>query len=127
MSLHSVKPVAILLIIVASMATTFSPVQSQFQFPPDTSQCWQSIRNAQVCFEEIDQFLHGQCGGISVPCCDAVEEIGKNCLAKLLPFNPFFPPLLESFCAGAGGVAPAPAEMGGSNSGAKSGFLDFSY
>ena len=75
---------------------------------PDIQQCWSALTNIQGCIWEIYRSVFSfQFGSIGPDCCRAFTTINDNCLSKMFPLNPFFPPLLKNNCARSGAAPPA--------------------
>ncbi|KAF9615231.1 hypothetical protein IFM89_022493 [Coptis chinensis] len=67
---------------------------------PDVGKCLSSLHKTEGCvLEVITSFFSFEVGILCRSCCEAVKAIDKNCLPKIFPFKPFFPPLLQHHCA----------------------------
>ncbi|KAL3532270.1 hypothetical protein ACH5RR_005791 [Cinchona calisaya] len=63
--------------------------------------CLQAVVSTQGCIEElVTSFLSLQSRILGPECCKALIGVDDNCWPKIFPLNPFFPPLLKSFCTG---------------------------
>ncbi|CAI9100903.1 OLC1v1038093C1 [Oldenlandia corymbosa var. corymbosa] len=62
--------------------------------------CLQSVIGTDGCVQEVvSSFLSLQPRFLGPQCCRASITVDDNCWPKIFPLNPFFPPLLKSFCA----------------------------
>ncbi|CAI9094948.1 OLC1v1030786C1 [Oldenlandia corymbosa var. corymbosa] len=61
--------------------------------------CLQAVLGTEGCVQElVSSFLSLQPRFLGPECCKASVTVDDNCWPKIFPLNPFFPPLLKSFC-----------------------------
>ncbi|KAL9445110.1 hypothetical protein AB3S75_018163 [Citrus x aurantiifolia] len=66
---------------------------------PDAAKCLSTLESVHGCVQEvITAFLSLKVNLIGNACCKAFNEVDTNCWPKVFPFDPFFPPLLQSYC-----------------------------
>ena len=66
---------------------------------PDVAKCLSTLESVHGCVQEvITAFLSLKVNLIGNACCKAFNEVDTNCWPKVFPFDPFFPPLLQSYC-----------------------------
>lgn len=79
----------------------------------DVLKCWSSLANTEGCVTSIFSSIFSlNFNSIAPACCKAFVAIDAGCFHLMFPWNPFFPQLLNDFCAriegGARGVPPSP-------------------
>ncbi|CAL9009447.1 unnamed protein product [Prunus brigantina] len=67
--------------------------------PDDIAKCWSSLQNVPGCAWEIYTSISTGKFVVGPACCKAFQAIDQNCLLKMFPFFPSFPPLINSNCA----------------------------
>ncbi|TXG61915.1 hypothetical protein EZV62_013278 [Acer yangbiense] len=82
----------------AEPSTEFTALFGQ---DPDVLQCLSTLQSVQGCVQEITtSFLSHQVQLLGTACCKALNEVDDRfCWPKVFPFDPFFPPLLNNYCA----------------------------
>ncbi|CAL9009443.1 unnamed protein product [Prunus brigantina] len=82
----------------------FPPIPGLF-IPGLRCQGWSSLQNVPGCAWEIYTSISTGKFVVGPACCKAFQAIDQNCLLKMFPFFPSFPPLINSNCANALGLA----------------------
>ncbi|XP_008228066.1 PREDICTED: uncharacterized protein LOC103327509 [Prunus mume] len=67
--------------------------------PGDIAKCWSSLQNVPGCAWEIYTSISTGKFVVGPACCKAFQAIDQNCLLKMFPLFPSFPPLIKSNCA----------------------------
>ncbi|KAI4335643.1 hypothetical protein L6164_014275 [Bauhinia variegata] len=74
------------------------PLPPIFRQDPDLMRCLGTL--VRGCLQEvITAFLSVRVELVGPECCKAFIQVDKQCWPKVFPINPFFPPLLKSYCA----------------------------
>ncbi|KAH0886134.1 hypothetical protein HID58_062230 [Brassica napus] len=67
--------------------------------PIDLTKCWSSLFSVEDCVIDIYKFSVTGKFGINQACCKAFMDMDDKCWRKMIPFNPFFRPLLKNSCS----------------------------
>ena len=120
------KQMAQALLAAACIAMLVQSGLAQFQLPQtpgltvppgwgsgDVLKCWSSLANTEGCVTSIFSSIFSlNFNSIAPACCKAFVAIDAGCFHIMFPWNPFFPQLLNDFCAriegSARGVPPSP-------------------
>ncbi|GAA0166066.1 hypothetical protein LIER_21313 [Lithospermum erythrorhizon] len=71
--------------------------------------CLAAVANTGGCVAEIYKFRTGQATKFRDVCCKSMLGINDSCWATVLPYQPFFPAMMKSYCTGlVGAVLPTP-------------------
>ncbi|KAF6158059.1 hypothetical protein GIB67_014853 [Kingdonia uniflora] len=122
------RQVSLILLIVACVAISISPIQAQsplipglpfprlpfpsFPFPglpspgllppgigQEIQQCLSSLQSVQGCYSDIfSSITRGQVHLLGPACCKAIASVSTICWQKLFPFYPQLPSMLNGFC-----------------------------
>ncbi|KAF6136486.1 hypothetical protein GIB67_035045 [Kingdonia uniflora] len=123
------RQVSLILLIVACVAISISPIQAQSPLIPglpfpnlpspsfplpglpspgllppglgqEIQQCLSSLQSVQGCYSDIfSSITRGQVHLLSPACCKAIASVSTSCWQKLFPFYPQLPSMLNGFCA----------------------------
>ncbi|KAF9619332.1 hypothetical protein IFM89_006519 [Coptis chinensis] len=95
----------------ASSAQTGSKLEdaslNTFGLIPDVGTCIASLQKTEGCLNEVvTSFFSFQVRLLGPACCRAINAIDNDCWPKVFPFNPYFPPLVKTYCTKLGSETP---------------------